>query len=113
MSTSLYERFGRKKYIFTSEFSDILNQYVQQENKKTFIRQMRRLCRGGITEREDILVELSSIITHYLLACKNRLINPNDLETMARGLLAYSAGSGDDYLQELLSQLSNIVLKEE
>ena len=111
MSTNLYERFGRKKYLFTSEFSEILNQYIQQENKKSFIRQMRRLCRNDITEREDIIVELSSLITHYLLACKNRLINPNDLETMTRGLLAYSAGD-DDYLKEILSQVSKLVLKE-
>lgn len=114
MSTNinLFEKYGRKRYTLSQNFSSVMKSYISNTDKKSFKRQMRRLVRGDISERSEILIELSSICTHYLIACNIMDKYPSDLDIIVNGILSYNNGS-DEFYTTLVSELNSMLLGEE
>ncbi|MGL6065960.1 MAG: hypothetical protein ACRC0R_02700 [Cetobacterium sp.] len=105
----LFAKYGRKRYIFTKEFSESLKIYIKSKPSKDFMSRLNNLLSGELKDSYEIGLFLSSFVTHSILASRFSDINTiADTKVIIKCLNDYLSGD-ESSVVSFIEELSNIL----
>lgn len=106
----LFEKYGKKRYIISSSYSDMMKEYLKNKQSKDFTSKLNKFIKGEIQDPYEIGLFLSSLITHTILASRYyEESNILDTRTIAKCLDDYLSGdvnSVEFFIKELSDKMN-------